>query len=257
MTHGAPPSVSGTAGFRVNPGLDVAAFSAQLADRGRVQVTPFLAPGGAEALERAMAEQVPWSFTYFDGEACVIEAANLDRIGSQELIAVQKKVYARAGHGFSYAYGMYHADGATRQITAQSPLLHRFFDFLAGPEMLGLIRAIVRDDDVLEVDAQATRFGPGNFLSYHNDLMPKANRRCAYVVNLTRAWRPDWGGQLQFFDARGNGTDAFMPSFNTLNLFTVPQPHAVAYIAPFAGAFRYAVSGWYRGTPMAGTGLPG
>jgi len=47
------------------------------------------------------------------------------------------------------------------------------------------------------------------------------------VFNLTRKWRPDWNGYLQFFDENGNGSTACRPAFNTLNLFGVPQPHAV------------------------------
>ena len=38
----------------------------------------------------------------------------------------------------------------------------------------------------------------------------------------------------------------YMPAFNTLNIFRVPQPHSVAWVTPLAGAPRYAVTGWLR-----------
>ncbi|MFU8876998.1 MAG: 2OG-Fe(II) oxygenase, partial [Wenzhouxiangellaceae bacterium] len=91
-----------------------------------------------------------------------------------------------------------------------------------------------------------TRFGPGNFLGYHNDQQHGANRKCAYVFNVTRKWRPEWNGYLQFYDENGNSPAAWKPDFNTLNIFLVPQPHAVTCIPPYAGTYRYAVSGWYR-----------
>ena len=34
--------------------------------------------------------------------------------------------------------------------------------------------------------------------------------------------------------------------FNTLNMFTVAQPHNVTYVPPFAPVGRYAITGWFR-----------
>ena len=59
-------------------------------------------------------------------------------------------------------------------------------------------------------------------------------------------WDRDWGGLLQFFDAEDNIEAAFKPSFNTLNIFTVPQHHSVSMVATYVQAQRLAVTGWFR-----------
>jgi Rps23 Pro-64 3,4-dihydroxylase Tpa1-like proline 4-hydroxylase len=69
-------------------------------------------------------------------------------------------------------------------------------------------------------------------------------RRAAYVFNLTPRWQPDWGGQLQFIGPDGHVAEAWVPRFNALNVFAVPQPHAVSIVAPFAVGARYSVTGW-------------
>ena len=48
----------------------------------------------------------------------------------------------------------------------------------------------------------------------------------------------DWGGHLAFFDDDGNITEALIPSFNTFNIFLVPQMHSVQLVSPFAGGKR-------------------
>ena len=35
-----------------------------------------------------------------------------------------------------------------------------------------------------------------------------------------------------------------------LNVFAVPQMHAVSTVAPFAGGPRYSVTGWWRAKPL-------
>ena len=63
---------------------------------------------------------------------------------------------------------------------------------------------------------------------------------------LTRAWRPDWGGYLNFYDEDGDIVAGYRPRFNALNLFLVPQKHAVSYVPPFAPQARFAITGWFR-----------
>jgi Rps23 Pro-64 3,4-dihydroxylase Tpa1-like proline 4-hydroxylase len=66
----------------------------------------------------------------------------------------------------------------------------------------------------------------------------------AYVFSMTKVWDKNWGGHLAFFDDAGNITHAFVPSFNTLNIFLVPQLHSVQLVSPFAGANRSSYLGW-------------
>ncbi len=118
---------------------------------------------------------------------------------------------------------------------------------LNHPDSLATFRAITgeRARSAL-VNGQATRYLPGHFLTSHDDGIDGEDRVAAYVINLTKGWRADWGGMLQFHNAAGDIPLALKPGFNTIHLFRVPQMHSVSYVAPFAGAPRYAITGWLR-----------
>ena len=45
-------------------------------------------------------------------------------------------------------------------------------------------------------------------------------------------------------DDAGNIIEAFIPSFNTLNIFLVPRMHSVQLVSPFAGGNRTSYLGW-------------
>lgn len=153
---------------------------------------------------------------------------------------------ARAGAGFSFIYRSFPMLTAYQQRRLPDHLLHRVFEFINGPAVLGLMRHVTGHMDIARADAQATLYEPGCFLTTHNDSMPAHHRRAAYVFGFTRTWRLDWGGLLLFHDERGRVLDGATPGFNTLDIFSVPQLHSVSSVAPFAQAGRYAITGWAR-----------
>lgn len=115
----------------------------------------------------------------------------------------------------------------------------------ASPEVLDVMRAITGSSDFDDVTAQASQFRQGHYLTRHLDDVTGEQRKYAFVVGLTRAWHPDWGGLLQFFTKQGEPTASFSPGFNTLDLFDVTHVHSVTFVTPFARAPRFAVSGWF------------
>ncbi|MFT4939017.1 MAG: SM-20-related protein [Paraglaciecola sp.] len=87
---------------------------------------------------------------------------------------------------------------------------------------------------------------PGHYLTRHNDVNPKKQRRVAYVLSLSKHWHPDWGGLLQFYQPDGTPKDAWAPQFNSMALFDVNHVHGVSYVAPFATQAKYSITGWFR-----------
>ena len=65
--------------------------------------------------------------------------------------------------------------------------------------------------DIEFADAQATCYTSGDFLNKHDDSAPGKNRLAGYVLNLTPAWNPNWGGALQFYDSHDNCVDTLVP----------------------------------------------
>ncbi len=228
----------------LNPDCDWTAVGETLATRRRAVVPNILAEESARALLGWLEHGTPWSFTYFDGKAAIVPHARLESLTPGEWQALQRRIYLRARDEFAYAYHVYTL-GRPAALQRQGAPVEAFFDFLNSEPMLTAIRRILGEDDITAADAQATRFGPGQFLGLHNDLDPRHDRRVAYVFQLTLNWHADWGGELVFPATEEGRGELFLPAFNSLHLFRVPQDHYVNVVAPFAGGYRYAISGWF------------
>lgn len=84
----------------------------------------------------------------------------------------------------------------------------------------------------------------GDFLSAHSDA--RDDRRLAFVLFLSRAWDPAFGGVLHLTDAGGRQW-AIEPTYNTLVIFDVSahEAHQVTPIEPAAGTrTRVTLGGW-------------
>lgn len=93
-----------------------------------------------------------------------------------------------------------------------------------------------------------SKYKSGNFLSPHSD---KGNGRLAFVINLTKGWKPQYGGILHFMNEERNEIiDSYVPEFNSFVIFNVPEekgiPHFVSHIAPNVKFNRYAITGWFN-----------
>ncbi len=232
--------------FTLNPALDVAALAAGYEDRRRIHIPDLFIDSDAERLAQCLEHEVPWGFAWFDGKQPRYHRAEaLATMDRDAQNALQREVFAIASKGFQYAYQTYPMLDAYLQGWGQVPLLDRLLDFINSPAMLEFVRAVTGHTEIARGDAQATCYGPGHFLTRHDDAQ-EDDRLAAYVMNFTRRWQPDWGGYLQFYDESYDIEEALLPRFNALNVFSVPQEHAVGYISPFASRRRYSVTGWFR-----------
>jgi Rps23 Pro-64 3,4-dihydroxylase Tpa1-like proline 4-hydroxylase len=233
--------------LQLNPHLDVDRLLTDFRRDGFVQVPDLLAEDQAAALARCLTSRVPWGLAYFDGGAQFLRRHEIDALTPERRQALERQIYQRARSDYQYAYSAYPVLDAYLQGWNEVPLLNEFLEGLNGPAMIDLVRSVTGMGDIIKADAQATRYGPGQFLRRHTDQSP-ANEvwRVAYVYNLTPEWQPDWGGYLLLLDGHGDVRRGFRPRYNVLNLLAVPQPHLVSLVSPFAGAARYAITGWFR-----------
>jgi len=233
--------------FQLDPRLDTAALAALYRPNQRLHVRGLLAPAGAQALYSHLAEEVQWSLALNDGtqarEATPAQRRQFEPGRELELAAF---AYEGARQGFQFLYERQSVPEDPAARVSEPTLLNRFVDFLNSPPFIAFARTVTGASDIEWADAQATRYGPGHFLTRHDDSSGAHNRRVAYVVNLTPEWNTDWGGLLQFIDQEGHVARAYAPRFNAINLFSVPQAHAVSVVAPFAAWPRYSVTGWLR-----------
>lgn len=227
----------------LNPALDFEALGHQLRTRGRVLIRDFFAPEVAEALERAL-QEIDWQLVYRDlkGDRR-LTGEQLRALAPAERMHLTEGILSVARQA-PYQFSFFSDSLVTALQQGRTDLLARFMRFMASDDFLARMRQLGNDDRINGVYAQATMYSRGNFLTTHDDHVDREDRRLAYVINLTRRWRPDWGGLLQFTDADGSVLDTFFPHFNSLSLFQVPQRHFVSYVAPYAMGERQAITGW-------------
>ncbi len=234
--------------FALQPGLDPAALADAYCREGRLQIVNFLRHDSAMALFRELVESKAWRLAINRGDRTEdIDLADLATWPEEKEKALDRAVVQHGRHGFQFRYQTIRLpEYGTGSGQVPPPLLRQFIAFLCSAEITAFMRALTGVQDIAFADGHASRYEPGHFLTAHDDTNVDLGRRAAYVLSLTPQWRPDWGGLLLFHDERGNVARGFTPAFNTLNIFSVPQPHSVSWVTPLAGAPRYAVTGWLR-----------
>ncbi|WP_343640133.1 2OG-Fe(II) oxygenase family protein [Roseateles sp.] len=226
----------------LNPALDFTALGRTLRTEGRVLIRDFFIPEVADALDRAL-QAIDWELVYRDPQGDQrLTGPQLRALTPQQRMQLTEGILAVAREHFQFSF---FSDSMVKAVQdGRSDLLARFMRWMAGEDFLSRMRELSGDASINGVYAQATMYSRGNFLTTHDDHVDREDRRIAYVINLTRRWRPDWGGMLHFTAEDGSVLDTFFPHFNSLSLFTVPQRHFVSYVPPFAMAERQAITGW-------------
>ena len=232
--------------IKLNAALQREALKRDYALKKRLQIRELLEPESADELSESLRE-LPWGMAYNDGPAFnQLSPEQVAGMDDEEADRITAGIQERAQTQFQFLYAFYPIMHA--YILPDSPRyrIFDFFEFLNSTAVLDFIRGVTGIDQIRWADAQATWYRPGHFLRAHTDDDPKRCRAVAYVMNLSPRWNRDWGGLLQFFDASDNVEQAFKPSFNTLNIFTVPQLHSVSMVSTYVTAERLAVTGWFR-----------
>jgi SM-20-related protein len=229
------------------PGSRIADVASSYRRSGIVRIADLFADSVAGALHDHLDTQIEWGRTFSQSENTWDLGpgliAKMDGGQSPDLMAA---VHRRARDGFQFLFDSVLVSDDADARNARGLLLDRVIEALNHPSSLATFRAITGQADIRLVNGQATRYLPGHFLTSHDDGIDGEDRVAAYVINLSRGWRTDWGGMLQFHNAAGDVPLALKPGFNTMNLFRVPQLHSVSYVAPFAAVPRYAITGWLR-----------
>lgn len=236
-----------------NADIDTEALAREFTETGRVQIKRALPNETALWLHKVFATQVPWDFTYSDGERTrYVPLEKFRTLSPAERVSIMQQVYKVSSEGFGFCYNTCAFHHKIRDGEFLDHPLKAFDDFMASPEFVDVMRKITGDDEIDGAGGAATWFGPGHYLNIHSDMVPDTELRAAFIYNLTPKWKADWGGELKFFpDKMGSKVEeAFFPSFNTFNILKLPKFHSVGVVAPFAAAPRFVISGWlYKGTP--------
>ena len=229
-----------------NPALDVAALAEAYQARKRIQIREFLSRDSAQQAHADL-EALPWGLVYNEGPRVVqLHAHALAQLSEREAVPIMAGIRERARDQYQFLYAFYPVLTAYFSPQVARHGIFQLFELINSEAVLDTIRRITGLTHIRWADGQATWYKPGHFLKAHTDEEAATGRVAAYVMNLSPVWERDWGGFLQFFDAHDNIEEAFKPSFNTLNLFTIPQMHSVSMVSTYVTEKRIAMTGWFR-----------
>lgn len=228
--------------LRINPELDLAALAAQFRAEGHVR------------LRRLFTEGAPELYYILENHPDWVQLINRDE-GAHEIAweawrepdfrlraDIETEMFARARDGFQYSYAALRVPSAGEDC--DDPVLCGLSAMMRGRPMLTLLEAITGLRDPVFTDGQVTAYGPGDFLTGHDDDLPGSGRKVAFVLGLTPQWRLEWGGLLLFHEVGGTDCHGFIPQFNTLDLFAIPRYHSVTMVTLAAARRRFSLTGW-------------
>lgn len=223
----------------LRPDINADAAARRFAASGRVLIDSFLAEDAAASLLAALTAPMPWARVFLlEGQHRAADADGTAALPGR-MDALRRAAEPAPG-AFGYTYDNVPIYDLARGRDEGHPLVP-VFHFLNSAPVLSLLRRVVGRKDVGFLDAQATRFRPGDFLTRHDDDVRGKERVAAYVLGMTRTWGEHDGGSLVFYEGR----ERWPPRFNALSLFVVPTPHEVERVAPHAPD-RLSVTGWLR-----------
>lgn len=232
----------------LSPGIDAAAAAAAFARDGHVRLQPFLAEDAAIALLAELKGRDDWVQVINSGEKVFdLSRAARAAMTAEQRAALDEAVLGGAQSGFQHRYEALRLPDGHLPPPGDNGLVSGWPAFLSSPPVRDLLRRITAAGDIAFADGQATAYSPGDFLTGHDDDVPGKHRRAAYVFSLNPVWRVEWGGLLLFHEA-GNRVRGMAPSFNSLDLFAVPQMHSVSMVTGSVPNRRYSITGWLRAT---------
>lgn len=224
---------------------DPAALKSTFGPKSRLQIRNFLDQDSAASL-RAVLLGLDWRLVLNEnGKHLDIHPAQIKQIGPAKMREIKKAAQVRAEHGFQYLYENFPVYDALQSGTPVDPLIEAVYAALNAESFRARLSALT-GKPIDFCDIQATRYRAGHFLTTHDDGIEGKNRQLAFVLNLSQRWRASWGGQLEFLDGSGAVDEAFLPVYNSLSLFAVPQDHRVTRVSPAAKSSRLALTGWFR-----------
>tara|TARA_R110000868_G_scaffold101630_4_gene279714 strand:+ start:3185 stop:3919 length:735 start_codon:yes stop_codon:yes gene_type:complete len=244
--------------MKLSASLDLDSARAALREEGRGRLYNVLAPAALRELTAAIGKVPKWLLvTRLAEKHLNLEAAAMRELPDAQRAEFDARVAAAARAGFQYLYETYpiYDKAKAGVLKTEAPVLDKLYAMLNSEVFLGRMRDVLDAPEIRFTDAQLTCYRGGHFLTRHDDGVAGKNRVAAFVLGLTEGWQGDWGGQLQFYDAKGNVEAAFVPRMNTLSLFKVPQPHAVSMVANYVTTPRLAITGWLRAGEDPGIGM--
>jgi Rps23 Pro-64 3,4-dihydroxylase Tpa1-like proline 4-hydroxylase len=129
-----------------------------------------------------------------------------------------------------------------------SPIEHQVRTFFSSQLFINFLNRITHLELTQLNTLFVSKYVSNSFLSTHSDA---GNGKLAFVLHLTKEWKPQYGGHLHFLNQdRTKIVETYTPQFNHLMIFEVPEgegiPHFVGHVAPNVSVPRISITGWFQ-----------
>jgi SM-20-related protein len=239
--------------LELNATLDTSVLKAAFRKNFALHVENFLSPASAVGLYENFTHEVEWRSFVVSKETIFAAPAGLrDSYSPEQEKELFDCAYEGASSGFAYLYDANRQfvedipDGAHMEDFVEAPFWLHLTNFVNSKEFLNFMREVTGVWGIDRAAIKATRFRSGHFemfnaATFSGDVTGK--RVATFNLNLTPEWKPEWGGLLEFRRPEAGSIDAFVPTFNSLDVLGFPVGYWISHVAPFAGGARLAIAG--------------
>ena len=234
----------------LNPDLHKRKLKYEFLKDGFVVIDNFLQPHYADLVFNHFNTEMPqwwWSVSTRPGPEgdnimhnCYYNDENSELIKKKEASA--REAFSRGQ--FSYIFQRTLADHV-KECTCMECKLR---EYLSTSEIHQFITDVTDIKVTGSFELFASWYKQGDFLSTHSD---GDNGQVGFVYNISREWRPEWGGMLHFLKAGEPNTveKVISPKYNALVMFdlstTAGADHFVSHVNT-SQAKRLSFTGWFR-----------
>ena len=225
--------------------LAIKTYQDKFKSKGVVVIKNFLPKEVADSLHLELNDLVTWRLFFLGLRGLQsMSLKEFEQLSLKERKTVEKEIKEVAVKGFQFRYCSFPIgdpkavnEGMTRQL---EHLIPTYFNETFRHFIIDLIN----DFSIETHNIQAAYYPPSGFLMPHDDSHTAVNRRCAFIYHLTKEWKKEWGGCLEFMDNDNNVIHQLQPLYNSLTIFKVPQLHQVSKVSEHCISKRLTIHGW-------------
>ena len=227
----------------ISPDLNIWEIGTEYNEKGSVTIQDWLKPESAEWVHNFIAKYPSeWWFqsTYDqkDVENVQSKRNNLELL--QKNSEKAKKAFLDSKFSYDFDRSMNHHAGCSCDEC-------NFKSWIRSPNTMKWAGSITNEELTGTGELFISRYKQHQFLSPHHD---KNKGKIGFVYNITKDWRPEWGGMLHIMEADYKTvTKVVLPKYNQLTMFSIPKsngiPHYVSHVVGGVSNHRLSFTGWF------------
>jgi hypothetical protein len=216
--------------YALNDGLDIKALAKEFKKSGRVQVKNALEENSADALSEVIEKMAIWRLHFLDRNTeRVMSAEEVGLLTKRREKELMERLYLQARDGFQYIRYECPTDDIPN---AKDPKALVDADvFFRSDDFRDLLRAVSGQKEGEMEGVQARWLNRDKLMADTARATNLPQCKLYFSMDVTRKWRPNWGGVLGFLDDDGEIETSWSPAFNRLNIYAGSSRHSISYVA--------------------------